>query len=368
MSVQDIEVLVVGGGIMGVCTAYYLRQLGHEVGIVERKTIEAEASGRTAGSIALQNKRLHLVPLCIGGIKTWKELKREVSGLEFTASGGFRVAETEEDVRILDRDLPVQNELGLDIRRLAPREVRDMAPYLSRALKAVNFCPWDSHINALGATKRIADRSKQQGVEIFCRTLVKDIRWRSRDLVEVDAGHIRFRCRTLVLTAGVWTEKLAGRIGVRIPLRLRINQMIVTPRVPRVIGHMITHARGILTLKQLACGSILIGGGWQGRGDLNHDEKKPAFASIVGNAAVAVRVVPALARIEAIRTWAGFESRTDDEYPVIGALEGKENVLVGTSCIGGYVAGPYIGKLLAQVIHEGKSEMSLAPFFPGRFR
>jgi len=367
MQVRDVEVLVVGGGIMGVCAAYFLRQSGHEVVVVERKTVGAESSGRNAGSIALQNKRLHLIPLCKKGIETWRELDREVDGLEFTSSGGLRVAETPDDVRILDQVLPLQNKLGLDVQRLSTEEVRAMAPYLSDSLMAANYCSWDSFVDALRSTERIAAEAEGHGVEFICRSTVRDLRWLNAQRVEADVGETTFRCRILVLATGAWTERMAGLLGAFIPIVVRMNQMIVTSRIPRFVHHMISHARGILTLKQVSCGSVLIGGGWQGHGCLELDEVRPALDSVIGNANVAVRVVPALGDMEVIRTWGGFDSRTEDEYPVIGSLVGKKNVLVGTSCIGGYVAGPYVGRLLAQLVHEGKSEMKLESFSPGRF-
>lgn len=367
MRTREVEILVVGGGITGVCTAYFLGQNGHEVVLVERKTIGAEASGRNAGSIALQNKRLHLVPLCRRGIETWRELDETVAGLDFTPSGGLRVAETPDDVKILDRELKLQNRLGLDVERLSKGDTARVAPYLARDLAAANYCPWDAFVDALRSTEKIAAAAVDDGAEILNHHSATGFRWISDSEVEVDVGDVTFSCRTLILAAGAWTESVALLLGSRLPIVVRMNQMIVTPRISPLIHHMISHARGILTLKQVANGSVLIGGGWQGTGDLERDEVRPTLDSVIGNASVAARIVPPLSHVEAIRTWAGFDCRTKDERPVIGKLPGKPNVLVGAGCIGGYVAGPFIGKLLNQLVHDGKPEMDLDDFSPGRF-
>jgi glycine/D-amino acid oxidase-like deaminating enzyme len=153
-----------------------------------------------------------------------------------------------------------------------------------------------------------------------------------------------------------------------LPINLRINQMIATPKLPPLIDRMITHARGILTLKQVASGSILIGGGWPGDGNVPTNKKTPRLESVVGNAAVAARIVPQLRDVEAIRTWAGFDGRTDDQLPIIGPVPGKENMLLASSCFGGYVAGPFIGKLIAQLIDTGEPQMSLEQFAIERFQ
>jgi sarcosine oxidase subunit beta len=136
----DVESIVIGAGIMGVCAAFYLRELGQDVVLIERKTVGDEASGRNAGSLSLQNKPYPIVPLCKGGITTWRELQEEIGGLGFVQPGGFRVAETDEQANYLNSDLVERNRHGLGIRRLDSGEVHDMAPYLAAGLKAVNYC------------------------------------------------------------------------------------------------------------------------------------------------------------------------------------------------------------------------------------
>lgn len=367
LQVQDVESVVVGAGIMGVSTAYYLNGLGGEVVLLERKAVGEEASGRNAGSLSLQNKPYSIIPLCQGGIATWREIQTDIGGLGFAQSGGFRVAEDDEQYGFLAHDLEARNRFGLGIERLPIVDARQIAPYLSPSLKGGNFCSWDSYVDARVATQRIALAAQARGVQIITRTQVTEIIRAGRDRVDVVTEGARYRCRQVLIAAGVWTRELATFLDLDLPINLRINQMSVTTRIPRVIHHMITHARGHLTLKQLDCGSVLIGGGWPGSGDLGKDEKWPRYDSIIGNAAVAVRVVPELAQVEAIRTWAGFDGRTADELPILGPVPGKENVLLASSCFGGYVAGPYIGKLMAQIMAGRTPELSLNAFSPGRY-
>ncbi len=362
----DVEFVVVGAGIMGVCAAFYLGELGHEVFLIDRKAVGEEASGRNAGSLSLQNKPYPIIPLCKGGIATWKELESEVGGLGFKQSGGFRVAETEDQAAFLEEDRRERNRYDLGVSKMQLNDVWKTAPYLSRDLAGANYCAWDSYADARVATQRIALAAVARGATVETYTPVTGLECHGQQ-IHVETETCTYRCRKLLIAAGIWTKELAKWLGVSLPINLRINQMIVTPRVPRLIQHMITHASGRLTLKQLECGSILIGGGWPGDGDLEKDVKLPRYESILGNAAFAIRVVPALADVEAIRTWAGFDGRTDDQLPILGAIPGQENVFLASSCFGGYVAGPYIGKLIAQVMSIGKPEMSLAVFSPGRY-
>jgi glycine/D-amino acid oxidase-like deaminating enzyme len=294
-------------------------------------------------------------------------LDQEIGGLGFVQPGGFRVAETEEEYFFLAKDLKERNRYGLGIVQMPIEEVRRIAPYISDSLKGANYCLWDGYVDARVATQRIALAARSRGVEIVTNNAVIKIKWKNRSCIFVITKKQQYRCRRLLIAAGVWTRQLGRFLDLDLPLNLRINQMVVTSRYPRLIEHMITHARGHLTLKQLDCGSILIGGGWPGAGDLSQDIKRPRYESIVGNVAVAVRVVPELAPIEAIRTWAGFDGRTNDELPILGPVPEKGNVFLATGCFGGYVAGPYIGKLMAQMMIGQKPEMSIDAFSVRRF-
>ena len=363
----DVESVVIGAGIMGVSAAFYLGVLGQDVVLLDRKAVGDEASGRNAGSLSLQNKPYPIVPLCKAGIDTWEELEREIGGLGFVQSGGFRVAETADQAKYLDSDLVERNRYGLGIRRLAPSEVRAMAPYLAKNLAAVNYCTWDSYVDARVATQRIALGAASRGVRIVAQTPATGIGIEQGHRILVHTSNGTYRCRRLLVTAGIWTKDIAQWLGISLPINLRINQMIVTPRLPHFIHHMITHAAGNLTLKQVDCGSVLVGGGWPGDGDLAANVKRPRYMSVIGNAQAAVRVVPELANVEAIRTWAGFDGRTEDQLPILGALPGHNNLFVASSCFGGYVAGPFIGKLMAQAMSGEVPEMSLDAFSPRRY-
>jgi len=241
-----------------------------------------------------------------------------------------------------------------------------MAPYLAEDLTAVNHCSWDSYVDARVATQRIAEAAASRGARILPKTPATGISV-ERGRITVRTPNGVYTCRKLLVTAGIWTKDIAAWLGVSLPINLRINQMIVTPRLPHFIHHMITHAAGNLTLKQVDCGSVLVGGGWPGDGNLAANVKRPRYMSVVGNAQAAVRVVPSLAGVEAIRTWAGFDGRTEDQLPLLGALPGYDEILIASSCFGGYVAGPFIGKLMAQAMTGQKPEMALDAFSPRRY-
>lgn len=93
-----IDVAIVGAGVQGLSTALFLARAGRDVVVFERGDAWREASGVNAGSLAIQNKRLPLVPLAREALKQWASFQRELGDVGFVPSGGVKVAESKHDV------------------------------------------------------------------------------------------------------------------------------------------------------------------------------------------------------------------------------------------------------------------------------
>jgi glycine/D-amino acid oxidase-like deaminating enzyme len=119
------------------------------------------------------------------------------------------------------------------------------------------------------------------------------------------------------------------------------------------------NVNGRLSLKQVAGGTVLIGGGWIGRGDPVGGGTEVIPASLVGNIRLARHAVPALADARVVRVWFGLRDVYPDDRPIIGALPGIEDAYIIGCGISGFTLGPYLGKLLAQRILGHEPEMAL---------
>lgn len=365
---EEVETLVIGGGIMGVSCAFFLAAAGREVLVVDQREIGAEASGTNAGSLATQNKPAGIVRMSMAGVAEWAGLGRLAGAdFEYRRSGGLRVAEDERGAEKLRAAAELQSRLGLEVFHVSGDEARAIAPYLSRRVVAANWCPSDGQCNARTATQLLAKAAAGRGARFAPRRAALGI---SRDRgqtvrVETQAGPVR--AARLVIAAGVWSQKVAAHLGVKLQIRLRINQMMVTEATAPILRHIITHIDGVLTVKQLNCGTVLVGGGWQGWGDLERNVKGPAYESMLGNGGLAARVIPALVGLNVIRGWAGFDGRTADELPIIGPVPGWPGVFLATSCFGGFTVGPLVGRLTAEMVASGKVPPEVADFTPARY-
>ena len=156
-------------------------------------------------------------------------------------------------------------------------------------------------------------------------------------------------------------------IGYKLPICLDVNMVSVTEPAPPTIAKILTHARGILTLKQVDNGSCLIGGGWQGIGTLADDRKAVDYDQLVHNLRLATRVIPGLSQLNILRTWAGYEGVTPDSLPYLGRLPGYPDVFCAACARGGFTLAPLLGRLLGELIATGSTSRPITPFDPGRF-
>ena len=366
---KKVDVVVVGGGIMGCFGAFYLAKSGKEVVLFERnQAVGIEGSGVNAGSLSIQNKPFPITHLALAAAKMWETLSDEVGyDLEYHRVGGLRVAETDEEVVKLHDIAKRQKNYGLNVHEISGDEARKIAPYISSTIKRANYCELDGHTDALKVVRLVAKAASEKGSKIITNTAVLELSPRRNGGFYVKTNQGVIEAGQVLITAGVWSKFVTQSLGVDLPIVLRINQMMVTDQMPPLLHHMITHVNGNLTLKQLTVGTIVVGGGWQGQGDLATNKKAPSYESMLGNAAIAIRVIPALGSLPIIRSWAGFDGRTVDQVPIMGQVPGFPDAYLATSCFGGYTIGPLLGKLIAEKMCTGYCSISVDEFNVSRY-
>lgn len=360
------DAVVVGAGIQGLTTALVLARAGREVAVLERGDPFREASGVNAGSLAVQNKRLPLVPFAREALAQWRRDQDELGDLGFVPAGGLRVAESTEDVARLRESAAEQSAFGLPLEWLEGAALHERAPWLGDGVRAATFCPEDGFASPLLAGRLILEAVSKAGASVWPHTEVTGAGVDGAGLrLQTSRGPIR--CGTLVIAAGVWTGEVARLLGVTLPVGLDTNMLTITESAGLVMDRIVTHVRGILTLKQYGNGTCMIGGGWQGHGDIVSRAKGLDYESLLHNVRVAAAVVPGLARLQIVRSWAGLEGATPDLLPLLGRLPGHRQVFVSACARGGFTLGPVLGRQLAELILHGATSMDVAAFDPSRF-
>jgi len=229
--------------------ALYLNELGHVMSS-DCKAVVEEASGRNMVKLSLQNKPYPIVPSCGGGIPTRKGMEAGIGGLGFRQSGGFRVAESDEQAVPVNRDLEARNRYSLDVRGMSADHVHETAPCLLSYPTAANFCAWDSCANAQIARRRSALAASARGGTLLPICLSSACYLSATRRLPYGLEDSEYRCRKLPSASAVLTVRIAERLGGSLPTNLRRKQMPIPPTVAGHPLHMLMHAIGNLMVKR----------------------------------------------------------------------------------------------------------------------
>ena len=354
------DTVVVGGGVMGAAAALRLAEGGMRVALCEARQLGMGASGVNAGTLSMQTKRVPLIPYAVRGYELWKKAGDAVG---FKETGSLTLAYSESEADGLRQRMMARRNAGAPIELITAAAARSLEPRIREGLAAASFCAADGYANASLTGVYYRSRLRAAGVDV--RELTP-----AQRIVPGDAG-VRvytpagmLRARRALLATGAWAKTMAEQMGVPLPIRLRVNTVSVTERMAKLIHAVIAHASGMLTLKQAANGTVLIGGAWQGRGSPDDGRGDIAPESLIANLRLAQFVLPALAGARVMRCWTGFEAQTPDSVPLAGPMPGANNVFVLCCVRSGYTIGPYIGALMADAMLGRAPELPL--FDPAR--
>jgi sarcosine oxidase subunit beta len=358
------DAVVIGGGVMGCATALELAHGGMRVAIVERRALGTGASGVNAGTLSVQIKRVALVPYSLKGLERWRTtVERLGFDVHYHRTGGLTCAFTDQEAEILTARMTERIAVGLPAEIISPARVRTIEPGLSTKVKLASWCAEDGYAHSTLTGRAYRAALTKAGVMVIEGAPVERIDRDPGFMVVTPRASVRGS--RLVLAGGAWLKQLARLIGIDFPVNVRVNTVSVTTRMPIVIRTVIGHALGLLTLKQSDNGTMLVGGGWQGRGNPEEGWSAVDPDNLVGNLRLAQYAVPALASAQVARSWLGFEATVPDSMPLVGAIPGIPNAYVIGCVQGGYTIGPYMGELLSHFILGREPEMPL--FNPGRF-
>lgn len=356
------DAAVIGAGVMGCSTALHLARGGMRVALLDRGAICREASGVNAGTLTMQMTRAALIPYALRAHAMWLDMPAWCAGgdVHAVACPGLSVAFTEAEAAMLEERAKFRRAAGAPIELVSGGRAMEIEPGLSDRVLLAGHCPIDGFTSAYLTGRAFRPALLEARVALFENRAVWGVdREAGRFVLETETGPLQ--ARRLVLAGGVWLEEMAGWLGVKLPIKVLVNQLVVTERLAPVMRTVLGVASGLLSLKQYANGTVLIGGGWQGIGDRARGGLAVRAENFAGNIRLAAFTIPALREARVVRAWLGLEAETADALPAIGPIPGVENAWIIGSVHSGYTSGPYFGKLLAQAMLGHEPELPLFP-------
>ena len=369
-TIQEAEVCIIGGGIMGCSTAFRLSQMGKKVVVVEKTYPGAEASTATAGTMAVQNKVPGSIVLTLESLKVWQRLSEELEwDTGFEMRGGYRLAYSEEEWDKLEEDAAKQRKLGASVEIIPQEMLRKQIPYISPKVLAAGYCPQDSKANPLVVTYAFFRAARRLGAVFLTNARVTGIHiLGDMDfVVKTRIGDVR--APIVVNAANVWSGQIAQMVGYSIPVTMEIQMAMITNGGPPIFPHIITAVKGNLTLKQeFPSGRVVIGGGWNGTGDYIKEVKQVDFDNLVRNLQTASDAVPELRGREIVRAWACYEGRSPDRLLMIGPLDSPKGFYIQCCVKGGFTLAPIVGVIMAEWLTKGKTSLPMDDYLVTRFK
>ncbi len=355
------DCVVIGGGVMGCATALFLARGGMRVALLERGAICREASGANAGTLTMQMTRAALIPYALRAHRMWMTTREWLDGADVlsTETPGLSVAFTEREAWMLEERARLRGAAGAPIEIVSAARAREIEPGVSDRVILAAHCPVDGFASAYLTGRAFRPALVAAGVDLRENAPVRDI---TRDGgFAVRTGDGTLRAAQVVLAGGVWLEEMFGWLGAHIPIKVLINQLVVTERLPAVMRTVLGVASGLLSLKQFANGTVLIGGGWQGIGDRVRGGLAVRPENLLGNVRLAAFTVPALRDARVVRAWLGLEAETADALPVLGPVPGVPGAWAIGSVHSGYTSAPFMGRLLADAMLGHEPTLPLFP-------
>ena len=182
---------------------------------------------------------------------------------------------------------------------------------------------------------------------------------------DIETSRCHIRAGLVVNASGPWSRDTGKLIGIDVPVHSAPLQMIVTEPAPLLVKHLVAHADRHLSLKQASTGGLIIGGGWTAAFDPQRRFNTTQRTNIEGNLWVAQHVLPQLAGLHVVRSWAAMNVNIDGA-PVIGAVPGLPTFFNAVTS-NGYTLAPIVARLTADLILHGRTDIDISPFLIDRF-
>jgi sarcosine oxidase, subunit beta len=368
------DVIVVGGGIMGAATAFFLRKRGRSVTLIERGLIGQQASGTNFGNVRRQGRYLRQLPLANRSRQIWGKL-HELLGedVEFLATGHIRVTYSDEMIANFEEYAREARHYGLDLELISGNALRDRFPFIGPEVRAGSYSPRDGHANPRLVAPTFGRAAKRAGAAVLENTEIVLAEKEGNEFrVEAADGRI-FRSPQLMISAGAWANRLATQFGEPVPLVAHGPQMAVTEPLPYAIEPVLGVATAIphegVYLRQVKRGNIVFGGGNRGPASAETIRAYVQPENTLSQFTQISRVVPALNRLSIIRVWSGVESYLPDDIPIMGPSAKVSGLYYAFGFCGhGFQLGPGVGDVMAELIATGRTDTPIEPFAISRFR
>lgn len=364
------DVVIVGGGVIGVSTAFHLAEAGvQDIVLLEKGDLGSGSTCKAAGGVRAQFSDRLNIELGARSLDAFERFaQRPGQEIDLHSVGYLFLLDDPHTVATFERSVALQNDLGVPSRMLTPREARELSPFISTdGLLAASFSPTDGHCSPESVVLGYATAARRRGATLITHCPVTGIEQEGNDITAVVTPGGPIRTGTVICAAGAWSRQIGAMAHVDLPVTPLRRQILITepvrdvpPDLPMTIDFSSTfyfHGEGE---------GLLIG--------MSDPDEEPGFlmnrseAWLPRLAEAISRRAPRLESVGLASGWAGLYEMTPDHNALVGESGTVGRMLYATGFSGhGFLMGPAIGEVMRDLYLQRQPVIDVSPLSAARF-
>lgn len=366
---SSYDVVIIGGGVLGLSTAYWLAKQGVRTVVLEKGRVGQEASSRAQGFQSMRGENPPEIALAAEANRLWHTLDEELGyPTEWNPSGRLWVALSEHEHEEFKKSASLWQAQKLPVDLISAAEARALVPGLTDKVVGALYTRRGGHANPQRTTQAFAWAFLDRGGVILEQTPALSIEVHGAKVVGARTPGGLVSAATVVNCAGPQVALLCEPLGIHVPVvAARMEAAITTPLPKQFEVAMVGNG---LSARQTRRGNILFDGGpheWVDV-DLTSEPAKPSTALLQGEARRLLELVPTLKNAAVLRTWSGIVEVTPDHATIIERTSTPEGLILATGSGHGFGLAPAIGKSISELVTSGRSSIPIEGTSLSRFR
>ncbi|MFV3308279.1 NAD(P)/FAD-dependent oxidoreductase [Pseudomonas sp. NY15181] len=365
---QNADVVIIGAGITGLSSAYWLAKAGAKVVVLDKGRTAGEASSRATGFLSLRGEQPMESPLAAEAEKLWNTLDEELGyPTEWKQEGRLWVAMNDQEWAEMQDTYALFSKTSIPFELIDGKRCKQITPSLSDTVVGGIYTTRSGHGNPQRTSQAFAWAFQDRGGVILENTPAIDILVEGGKVKGVKTPTGIIYSDVVVNCAGPQLAKVGQLVGVNIPIAtVRLESMVTAPLPPLFDVAMVGNG---LSLRQTRRGNIHFNGGpheWIDV-DLTTESAKPNTPIIRNIAGRLAEMMPSIASVPLLRTWAGIVDVTPDQVCIVDRLSDPEGMIIACTSGHGFGMAVSVGVAVRDLALEGKTDMPIKDLSLSRF-
>ena len=360
------DIIIIGGGIIGAASGYYLAQAGLKVRILDKGYLGSGSTGRCIGGIRQQFTSEGSIKLMMESVRLFGEMSEELGTDVHWHNGGYLfLAHDQKRKESFLQNIAIQRQAGLqDVRWIDAYECQQVAPGLDiNGLLGGSYCPSDGQAYPFAVVNGYAQRIKQLGGQVSTFAEVSDVigaGGRVKGVRTVQGQE--FLADVVVNAAGPWAREVGALAGIDVPVEPERHEALITEGVEYLGAPMLVDYRSDGGYFQQFKHNGQFIGCYSPVPNVPGHSSDSTYQFLSEMPRRMLKLVPALAPVKVIRQWSGSYENTPDGNPILDRTPLDGFYVAAGMCGHGFMLGPAVGRRVSRMITEGGTKSPLAEF------